>query len=78
MPLSRRRILSPLRLPFRHGPEVPDSTGDIDVLQAIKTENWERLGGLLAVRDPVLGAIISAWRSLTPRQRDALAALAVP
>ena len=59
-------------------PEVPDSTGDIDVLQAIKTENWERLGGLLAVRDPVLGAIISAWPSLTLRQRDALAALARP
>jgi len=57
---------------------VPDSTGDIDVLQAIQTENWERLGGLLAVGDPVLGVIVSAWPRISQRQREALAALTRP
>ena len=72
------RILNPLRLPFRHGPEEVDSTRDTAILEAVKNGDWERLGGLLAVRDPVLGAIISAWPLLTHRQQKALAALAKP
>jgi hypothetical protein len=47
-------------------------------LQAVKASDWERLGGLLAVRDPALGAVLSAWPLLTQRQQEALAALAKP
>jgi hypothetical protein len=57
---------------------MPDSKADTDVLQAVKASDWKCLGGLLAVRDPVLGAIISAWPLLTHRQQEALAALAKP
>ncbi len=49
-PLARKRILSPLRLPFRHGAEEADSTGDTAILEAVKKRDWGRLGVLLAWR----------------------------
>jgi hypothetical protein len=74
--LTLPRILSPLRLPFRHGPEEADSTGDTAILEAVLKKDWERLGVLLGVHDQDLGLLLAAWPSLTPRQRGALAALA--
>lgn len=69
-------LLSPLRLPFRHGPEEPDSTGDTAILEAVRKKDWERLGVLLGVQDQELGLLIAAWPSLSDRQRTALTALA--
>ena len=68
------RILSPLRLPFRHGPEEADSTGDAAILEAVRSTDWERLGVLLGVLDKELGNLIAAWPSLSARQRSALSA----
>lgn len=69
-------LLSPLRLPFRHGPEEADSTGDTAILEAVRKKDWERLGVLLGVQDQELGLLIAAWPSLSDRQRTALTALA--
>ena len=76
--LAGQRILSPLRLPFRHGPEEADSTGDSEILEAIRERDWERLGGLLGALEPELAVVLSAWSLLTLRQKAALAALAQP
>ena len=73
--LNLSRILSPLRLPFRHGPEEADSTGDTAILEAIQERDWERLGVLLGVHDQDLGEIVAAW-GRTPREiRRAVAAI---
>ncbi len=52
---ARHRILSPLRLPCRLGAGVPANAWDSELLQAVKSEDWERLGGLLGVHDQDLG-----------------------
>ena len=65
-------LLSPLRLPFRHGPEGTDSTGDTAILEAVRKTDWERLGALLGVADRELGSVIAAWTRSPPRQRSAL------
>ena len=74
--MKRPRILSPLRLPFRHGPEEADSTEDKAILEAVWKKDWERLGVLLGVQDQELGLLIASWPSLSARQRTALSALA--
>lgn len=73
--MTGTRILSPLRLPFRHGAEEADSTGDTAILQAIRDRDWERLGGLLGAFDSHLGAIVSRWPLLPKPIRDAMLAL---
>lgn len=42
--LSLERVLGPLRLPFRHGPEEADSTRDAEILAAVRTKDWGRPG----------------------------------
>lgn|GEM_PF-4075504 len=76
MEIALPRILSPLRLPFRHGPEQADSTGDTAILEAIRNKDWERLGVLLGVQDAELGALIVAWTTLNPGRRTAILTLA--
>lgn len=71
-----RGVLSPLRLPFRHGPEAADSTGDAAILEAVTNKDCERLGVLLGVADLKLGAFVAAWPSLSPEVRQALFTLA--
>ena len=70
-----RRILSPLRLPFRHGPEEADSTGDTEILEAVHKGDWGRLGVLLGVGDPELGKVIAAWPTMRRELREAVATI---
>ncbi len=67
-----RIVLSPLRLPFRHGPEEADSTGDTAILEAVRTKDWGRLGVLLGVVDLDLGKVIAAWPSMRREMREAI------
>ena len=80
MPDKGLRILSPLRLPFRHGAQLPANARDTELMQAEKSEDGKRLGGFLSAHDPVLGAIVSrgrgfrkgkagtCWRSRAPSE----------
>ena len=76
LPLSGTRILSPLRLPFRHGPDEADSTGDAAILEAVRKKDWERLGVLLGVHDRDLGILVTAWPKLSRQMREAINTLA--
>jgi hypothetical protein len=73
-----KRVLSPLRLPFRHGAEVSDSPEDRAILEAIRERDWGRLGGLLGAVEPELGLVVAAWPRLSPRQRTAFSQIVGP
>jgi integrase len=66
-PEEGSRILSPLRLPFRHGPEEADSTGDGAILEAVRQKDREQIPVLLGVMDRELAELIAAWPNV-PRQ----------
>lgn len=70
------RLLSPLRLPFRHGPEEADSTRDTEILEVVHKGDWGRLGVLLGGQDEDLGRLVSAWPSLSPALRGAVVRIA--
>jgi len=70
--LTSPQILSPLRLPFRHRPEVPDSTADPAILHAIRRHDWECLGELLGTQEPELARLIAAWPTLALHVRETL------
>ena len=54
------RILSPLRLPFRHGADEADSTGDAASLESIRRFDEN------ALRPTLLGALPGACLSESP------------
>lgn len=66
-------MLSPLRLPVRHGPEDSDSTGDTAILEGVRNKDWERLG----VHDLVLGRVIASWPRLSRETREVLVRIAL-
>lgn len=70
--LGPQRVLGPLRLPFRHGPDEADSTGDTTILEIIRAKDWRRLGGLLGAVEPDLAQIVTSWNGIPANIRDAV------